>query len=72
MLCEPEVALVWDLTPNQSIFGHNVNKPSVLTYKVPALQPTTSNGIVRKNMNALHSVKIILCKQRTLKRSKEH
>ena len=67
--CEPEVALAWALsaknalqnsggfTPNQLVFGHNVNTPSIITDKIPALQPTTSSEIIRKNMNALHSAR---------------
>ena len=67
--CEPEVALAWALsaknslqnhcgfTQNQLVFGHNVNTPSLLTDKLPALEPTTSSEIIQKNMNALHSAR---------------
>ena len=40
-------------TPNKLVFGHN----AVLTDRLPALQPTTSSKIVRKNMSALHSAR---------------
>ena len=52
--CEQDVSLAWALSvkngflnsgafsPNYSVFGHNVNTPSVLTDKRPALQFTKS------------------------------
>ena len=58
--CEPEIALAWacsaknalqnhdGYSPNQLVFGHNVNVPTVLTDSLPALATTTSNEIVRK------------------------
>ena len=51
--CSPEVALAWSVsaknalqnnngfTPNQLVFGHNVNLPTVLSDQLPALEATT-------------------------------
>ncbi|XP_057305251.1 uncharacterized protein LOC130642182 [Hydractinia symbiolongicarpus] len=67
--CEPDVALAWALSaknslqnhggysPNQLVFGHNVNTPTILTDHLPALEPTTSSEIVRKNLSALHKAR---------------
>ena len=67
--CEPEIALAWSVSaknslqnhggysPNQLVFGHNVSFPSLLTDRIPALEPTTSSDIIRKNMNALYSAR---------------
>ena len=67
--CEPEVALAWacsaknalqnnnGYSPNQLVFGHNVNLPSTLTDNLPALKTTTSNEIIRKNLQALHDAR---------------
>ena len=67
--CEPEVALAWacsaknalqnngGFSPNQLVFGHNVNMPTVLTDDLPALEPTTSSDIVRKHLQAIHSAR---------------
>ena len=67
--CEPEVALAWacssknalqnhkGFSPNQLVFGHNVNVPTVLTDEMPALEATTSSDIIRTNLNALHSAR---------------
>ena len=67
--CEPEVALAWATSaknalqnycrysPNQLVFGFNVNTPTVLTDKLPALTSTTSSEIIRKNLEALHSAR---------------
>jgi hypothetical protein len=40
-------------SPNQLVFGMNVNLPSVLTDRPPALESTTSD-IIRKKLAALH------------------
>ena len=65
--CEPEVALAWRVsaknplqnncrfTPGQSVFLFDVNTPSPLIDKLPALEPTTSTDIIRSNKNALHN-----------------
>jgi len=67
--CEPSIALAWacsaknallnnnGFSPNQLVFGHNVNLPTVLTDKLPALTPTTSSEIVRKNLEAIHAAR---------------
>ena len=63
--CLPEVALAWAISAknslqshggfslNQLVFGHNINLPSVLTDDLPALETSTSNDIIRKNMEAM-------------------
>ena len=67
--CEPDLALAWSVSaknslassngysPNQLVFGQNANMPSLLTDMPPALEPTTSSEIVRKNLEALHSAR---------------
>ena len=64
--CEPKVALAWAVcaknslqshngfSPNHLVFGHNVNIPSVLIDKLPALESSTSSDIIRENMTAMH------------------
>ena len=64
--CEPKSALAWAVcaknslqnyngfSPNQLVFGHNINISSVLVDNLPALESTTSSDIIRKNMNAMH------------------
>ena len=44
-------------SPNQLVFGYNVNLPTVLTDLPPALELTTSSDIIRKNLNALHDAR---------------
>ena len=67
--CDPETALAWvvstknslqnhgGFSPNQLVFGHNINMPTVLTDKVPAFESTTSSEILRKNLEALHTAR---------------
>ena len=67
--CEQDIALAWAVSaknalqnrggfsPNQLVFGRNVNTPTILTDKLPTLEPTTSSDIIRKNMEALHSAR---------------
>ena len=57
--CDDDVALAWacsaknalqnhgGYSPNQLVFGYNVNIPTVLTDKLPALSTTTSSEIIR-------------------------
>ena len=65
--CDPEIALAWAISaknalhnnsgysPNELIFGYNVNSPSVLTDKLPALEPHTTSDMVRIMQNARHT-----------------
>ena len=39
------------------MFGRNVNMPTVLEDKLPALESNTSSDIIRKNLKALHSAR---------------
>ena len=67
--CSAEVALAWAVSsknalqnnngfsPNQLVFGRNTNLPTVLSDKLPALEPTTSSDTVRTNLQALHSAR---------------
>ena len=67
--CSPDMALAWAVSvknalqnsggysPNQLVFGTNTNMPTVLSAAPPALEPTTSSDIVRKNLEALHSAR---------------
>ena len=42
---------------NQRVFGRNINLPSVLTDELPALEPTQSSDVVRKNLEAMHAAR---------------
>ena len=44
-------------SPNQLVFGRNVNMPTVLEVKLPSLESNTSSDIIRKNLEALHSAR---------------
>jgi transposase InsO family protein len=62
--CDPKMALAWAVSaknslhnqggfsPNQLVFGHNINLPTVLNDKLPAMEVTTSNDILYKNLQA--------------------
>ena len=68
--CDPDLALAWAVSaknalqnrsgysPNQLVFGYNVNLPTVLTDLPPALEPTTSSNIIRRNLNAMHAARV--------------
>ena len=61
---EPEITLAWAVSaknalqnysgqsPNELVFGSNINTPSVLTYRLPALEAATRSNMVRVNLNA--------------------
>ena len=65
--CELDMALAWAVSaknalqncggysPNQPMFSRNVNMPTVLEDKLPALESNTSSDIIRKNLKALYS-----------------
>ena len=65
--CAPDVALAWAVSaknalqnhggfsPNQLVFGRNINTPSVLTDRLPALTQVTSSDMMRETINAVHS-----------------
>ena len=67
--CEPQIALPWAVSaknalqnhggfsPNQLVFGHNINTPCILTDKVPAPESTISSDIIRRSMEAMHKAK---------------
>jgi len=67
--CDADVALAWacsaknalqnhgGYSPNQLVFGYNVNLPTVLTDRLPALETTTSSEIIRSNLEAIHSAR---------------
>ena len=67
--CLPEVALAWAISaknslqnhggfsPNQLVFGDNINLPSVLTDALPTLENSTSSDIIRKNMEAMRKAR---------------
>ena len=42
---------------NQRVFGRNINLPSVLTDALPALEPTQTSEMVRRNLEAIHSAR---------------
>ena len=67
--CNLETALAWAVaaknglqnhggySPNQLVLGFNVNIPSVLHDKLPALTTTTQSEMLRKKLNALHTAR---------------
>ena len=67
--CEPEIALAWAVSaknalqnhsghsPNELVFGFNINTPSVLTDQLLALEAATTSDVVRVNLNASHAVR---------------
>ena len=48
---------VVDIVLIKLVFGRNVNMPTVLEDKLPALESNTSSDIIRKNIEALHSAR---------------
>ena len=66
--CEPEIALVWDISaknvlqnhlghnPNEVVVGFNINILLVLTDQLLALDVARTIEMVRTNLNALHAV----------------
>ena len=66
--CEMSTALAWSVSaknalqnvngysPNQLVFGMNVNLPSILTDKPPALEATQSE-LIQKKLSALHAAR---------------
>ena len=67
--CLSEIALAWAISaknspqnhggfgPNQLVFGHNINLPSVLTNALPALGNSTPSDIIRKNTEAMRKAR---------------
>ena len=65
--CPPELALAWSLSaknalknvygfsPNQLVFGHNPNLPSVIDNDIPAQSGITSSQLIASHLNAMHS-----------------
>ena len=72
--CSLETALAWAVaaknglqnhggySPNQLVLGSNVNIPSVLHDKIPALTTTTQSEMLRNKLNALHTARQNFCK----------
>ena len=64
--CSMETALSWAVcaknclqnnygySPNQLVFGANINLPSVAADQLPALESKCNSDLVRENLNALH------------------
>ena len=67
--CELEIALAWAIraknacqnhvghSPNELVFGFNINTPSVLVDHLPELEAPTTIEILRTNLNALHATR---------------
>ena len=65
--CSAEIALAWSLSaknalqnvygfsPNQLVFGHNTNLPSVMNSELPALSGITSSELIAKHLNAMYA-----------------
>ena len=72
--CSLETALAWAVaaknglqnhggySPNQLVLGFNVNIPSVLNDKLPALTTTTQSEMLREKLNVLHQARQNFCK----------
>ena len=68
--CDSPMALAWAVSsknslqnnggfsPNQLVFGFNLNLPSVISDLPPTLERTTSSDTVRRNLEALHSARV--------------
>jgi transposase InsO family protein len=68
--CDPNIALAWAIcaknalhnhfgfSPNQMVFGFNVNMPTVLSDEPPALESRISSDTVRINLNAIHQARV--------------
>ena len=80
--CDIQTALAWaaaknalqnrgGYSPNQLVFGTNVNLPSVITDLVPALESFTSSDIARQNVNGLHDTKKNFIKAESSERIKQ-
>ena len=59
-------------SPNELIFGFNMNTPSVLTDQLPSLEATTTSNMVRVNLNALHAVKKNFIEAESSKKNSEN
>ena len=44
-------------SPNQLVFGRNLNLPSVLTAVLPALRGATCSELIANHLNVLHSAR---------------
>ena len=72
---EPDIVLAWairttnalqnhlGLSPNELVFGFNINIPSVLTDQLSTLEAATTHVMVRTNLNVLQ------CSEEKLHRS---
>ena len=66
-MCSFDVTVAWAVSakntlntvhgfsPNQLVFGKNLNLPSVALNKPPALEGVTACDVVAKNLNARHA-----------------
>ena len=67
--CAPEIALAWSLSaknalknvygfsPNQLVFGHNPNLPSVTNSELPALSGVTPSELIATHLNTMHAAR---------------
>ena len=44
-------------SPNELVFGININTSSVLTDELPSLEAATTSNMVKTNLNALHTAR---------------
>ena len=47
----------YGFSPNQLVFGKNLNYPSILVDKTPALEGKTSSELIANNLNVMHAVR---------------
>ena len=67
--CDPEIALAWAVSaknslqnsggysPNQLVFGRNINLPNVLQDEPPAHNIDTNSELIRINLEAMHKAR---------------
>ena len=77
--CSIEVALAWCISAknsllnpygyssNQTVFGYNLNFPSVMRNKPPALEGVIASKLIALYLNALHSVRKDLLEVRQIR-----
>ena len=81
--CPLETALAWAVcaknslqnvfgySPNQLVFGRNVNLPSVETDELPSLKEPKYSDMIRQNLNALHKARENFVKSESSERIKK-
>ena len=56
-MCQNTLRSVHGFNPNQLVFGRNLNLPSFLNDKLPALEGVFTSEVVASNLNAKHAAR---------------